>query len=504
MDISNNNGFLLFGIGNCKLKEGEIIHYFNYNITPIHTEYVKLKNITNSVIEQIQHNIHLEEQTKALTYFLNDLTQQIQKLFNKRNTRGLVNGLGNIIKSITGNLDQNDAEKYDNLINQLKDNQKILQKQNEQIIKNEKHLTDKFNLKLEQIKVNENKITENLNYIVYILNKEQNWKNLIDTEVKINKLLIIIQNLNDFCKHIELMLTICSLNKLDTTIINRDDLIQITGKEDIWSQVNEITTYCKLENEQIHTLLIEPELSQNSYPLYQLYPIPFIHNKKLYELAEPPTYYINKYNKNILIERFNKESNNVSYCQTKGLEVSNCINNIVIKENNDECEINEKYDKNNVIQIPNTNNIIIISPINQELTINCKNKNMKKKFQGIFRLINDGDCKINQWTFNGISKAYKELELNNVQLQNFDIKINKINLKPLQKLNISIPQLQKIKEMNYHESNTHHYYIIYIILMLIIFVIVIKIVVKYYNNYKVKKLVNNIELRNLDNLTENM
>lgn len=474
MDISNNNGFLLFGIGDCKLKEGEIIHYFNYNITPLYKEYSKLHNITINTMKQIQNNYHLEEQNKALSYFLDDLTQQIQKLFNKRSKRGLINGLGNIIKSITGNLDQSDAEKYDNLIDKLKDNQKILQDQNEQIIKNEKHLTDKFNSKLEQIKLNENKLSESLNVVIDILNKKQTWQSLIDTEVKINKLLIIIQNLSEFCKHIELMLVICSLNKLDTTIINHDDLIQITGDKDIWLQVDKITTYCRLENEQIHTLLIEPELSQNSYPLYQLYPIPFIHHKKLYELTEPPTYYINKHNKNILIERFKRESNNINYCQTKGIEVNNCINNIVLSENNDDCEIIEKYTKNNVIQIPYTNNIIITSPVNQELVINCKNKNIKKNFQGIFRLINDGNCKVNQWTFNGISTAYKELELNNVELQNFDTKINKINLKPLQELNISFPQLQKIKEIQNHESNTHHYYIIYIILVVIIFTIMLQ------------------------------
>ena len=75
------------------------------------------------------------------------MTQQIQNLFTKRIKRGLINGLGSIIKSISGNLDQNDAEKYDNLIDQLKNNQKILQNQNEQIIKNEKQLTRDQNKK---------------------------------------------------------------------------------------------------------------------------------------------------------------------------------------------------------------------------------------------------------------------------------------------------------------------------------------------------------------------
>ena len=69
VNISNNNGFLLFGIGNCKIKEGEIIHYFNYNITPLHIEYSKLINITTNVMKQIENNPLLEEQSKALSYF---------------------------------------------------------------------------------------------------------------------------------------------------------------------------------------------------------------------------------------------------------------------------------------------------------------------------------------------------------------------------------------------------------------------------------------------------
>lgn len=46
----------------------------------------------------------------------NEVEQNIMKLFNKRQTRGLINGLGSIIKSITGNLDNTDEEHYDDIL----------------------------------------------------------------------------------------------------------------------------------------------------------------------------------------------------------------------------------------------------------------------------------------------------------------------------------------------------------------------------------------------------
>lgn len=43
---------------------------------------------------------------------------------NLRLKRGLINGLGSLVKSLSGNLDNDDAIKYDTAISELYDNQR--------------------------------------------------------------------------------------------------------------------------------------------------------------------------------------------------------------------------------------------------------------------------------------------------------------------------------------------------------------------------------------------
>lgn len=59
-----------------------------------------------------------------------------------RNKRGLVDALGSIIKSISGNLDQNDAINYNNAIKVLQENQnKIILESNNHISLNKEWMT---------------------------------------------------------------------------------------------------------------------------------------------------------------------------------------------------------------------------------------------------------------------------------------------------------------------------------------------------------------------------
>lgn len=59
-----------------------------------------------------------------LNFNYDRLTIKINNLFSyKRNKRGLINGLGSIVKAISGNLDSEDAVKYDKLFEKINKNQ---------------------------------------------------------------------------------------------------------------------------------------------------------------------------------------------------------------------------------------------------------------------------------------------------------------------------------------------------------------------------------------------
>lgn len=81
--------------------------------------------------------------------------QQLNPTLNHRNRRDLINGLGGIIRAITGNLDQDDAEKYDNAILKLSDSQqKIKTIVKDQVTLMQRSIND-FNAKIKSISHNE-------------------------------------------------------------------------------------------------------------------------------------------------------------------------------------------------------------------------------------------------------------------------------------------------------------------------------------------------------------
>lgn len=64
-----------------------------------------------------------EFQINYLYNRLDKVLNQLQTLEPNRVKRGLVDGLGSVIKGITGNLDQSDALKYNEAIRSLQNNQ---------------------------------------------------------------------------------------------------------------------------------------------------------------------------------------------------------------------------------------------------------------------------------------------------------------------------------------------------------------------------------------------
>ncbi|XP_026319513.1 uncharacterized protein LOC113230006 [Hyposmocoma kahamanoa] len=119
------------------------------------------------------------------TYFLYELQigylfTKLDKIHNQLNTlepnslrskRGLIDGLGSLIKSITGNLDHTDAEKYNNAIQILENNnQKLLSEVNDHISLNKewmkRHSTLLTKIVENQERIN-NSLQLNLNNSIY-------------------------------------------------------------------------------------------------------------------------------------------------------------------------------------------------------------------------------------------------------------------------------------------------------------------------------------------------
>lgn len=121
--LDDGPGLLPFRLGATKL------------ITHFHTflQYVQLKNISDKIeilqtqLSDFKHQLHnntyilYELQIDYLSTKLVKILSHLETLEPSRVKRGLFDGLGSMIKIITGNLDHSDATKYDNAIKILQD-----------------------------------------------------------------------------------------------------------------------------------------------------------------------------------------------------------------------------------------------------------------------------------------------------------------------------------------------------------------------------------------------
>lgn len=149
--------------------------------------YYELDKIRDS-IESLESNLLAYSNYLGTTdpkYFRNFLVSNqalqdkftlITKKYNSLSTsslrykRGLINGLGSVIKSITGNLDHDDAVSYTRAISILQKNQEHLRSSFIRGISLNQHLIQSYNLTISTIVNNQYKIFTQINEVTREIN----------------------------------------------------------------------------------------------------------------------------------------------------------------------------------------------------------------------------------------------------------------------------------------------------------------------------------------------
>lgn len=210
------------------------------------------------------------------------IDSHIKKLVNNKKKRGVINGLGSIIKFISGNLDNNDLEKINEHIEGLKKGQ------TREIVR------------LDKLTVLANHITHRLNEETSIINKvlERN-QEVINSVVKIserNDLRAILQNelaqsekLLRFLERVDRTIGLALREIVNLEMFQTDELLKIqTSLEDIYSKTQvplgtrshlfEILSLAKVgvvaADEVLTFLLKIPILTPTLYRYNRIYPLP--------------------------------------------------------------------------------------------------------------------------------------------------------------------------------------------------------------------------------------
>lgn len=291
--------------------------------------------ITNgsSRISDFQNAFHL---VSSLESKIHSQINQINPSYNSRSKRGLINGLGSIVKSLTGNLDQEDAQKYDRLISKLSSNQgKIKSLINEQTTLMQKSITNFENLS-KNISQNqlilENRIEQAQIALKQIQTNNTNSYGYFLGQVLISQVISAFQNIYDILENLEIAITFSKLNIFHSSIVNPEELLSEIksieshlhqGKLPFPVTLNNILSFeriieikCYTKENKIFFIIEIPIVEPDDYILYHLYPIP-VSSNNIFQIIIPRNRYLilNEHSYSLFNDRCQETSTESFICK---------------------------------------------------------------------------------------------------------------------------------------------------------------------------------------------
>lgn len=378
-----------------------IARYLDNNIN----QYFRLRDMIYSQNESRSELLGLLFQIESFMELTKDRLKQIMP--SKRFRRGLINPLGSIVKLISGNLDNNDAMRYNSEISQLKNKEHsverkltLMQKAFDKLVNISDNL--KYNLiqlnirtsQLQALQYNQSKIhniVSQMNSLYQILNNFRTIHNVIqDTETAIafSRIHILHQSIINSTELFHILLEIEKHYRLVYTV----------GKDNLTKLESTIVLKSFSDNKKLVFVLEVPLLDTVTYNYYKIIPIPIYNPSSLKTSIIIPKYpylMVNglKYRPvSIPCEQIEddrvlcKEDNIVQYADTT------CIEQIMLLKNYSACH-------KNFIQIEDVRSHIIADGIwllftkkKLVLTENCNNEVMKYNLKGTFLIFPNRNC----------------------------------------------------------------------------------------------------------------
>lgn len=232
---------------------------------------------------------------------LDKISDQLQTFDSNRVKRGLIDGLGSVIKSISGNLDYTDAMRYNNAIQVLQDNEQEISSQFnhhislskdwmlqhskvlESIVENQKNISQIVNLMINTTVVTNIDLLNYAHLAQLLLILGDNIENLSEELVKIENLLAFIHAKSTHHS----MLSLNALrNMIDRvrSLYNKEEILDISIRE--YFDIIKLGSYYSSNNLVI--VFKVPIALPSTYDLYKLSIVP----NKNHEILIPSSPYI--------------------------------------------------------------------------------------------------------------------------------------------------------------------------------------------------------------------
>lgn len=301
--LDNGPGLLPFKLGSARIITQHHSFLQTINIDEIKSKVTIVKTQLNYIQPQLNNKTRslYEPHIAHLKSKLDKITGQLQTFDSNRVKRGLIDGLGSVIKSISGNLDYTDAVRYENAIKVLQDNEQEITSQFNQHISLTKDWISQHSKVLKSIIENQ----QNISHIVNVMINTTEVTNIdLLNYAHLAQLFLIlednIENLSEELDRIENLLafihaksthhSMLSLNALRNMIdivrslYNKEEILDISIRE--YFDIIKLGSYYSSNNLVI--VFKVPIALPSTYDLYKLSIVP----NKNHEILIPSSPYI--------------------------------------------------------------------------------------------------------------------------------------------------------------------------------------------------------------------
>ncbi|XP_045445640.1 uncharacterized protein LOC123653692 [Melitaea cinxia] len=413
--VNNENGILL-------LKQGLVLKQIDtfslacvYNITYLHEVTIKILALYVSTKEAEDRSLLGSKDIRYQTY-KNQIEASLSLINKKimfiaphstRVRRGIINGLGSVVKAITGNLDYEDAIKFENEISNLRNSIYKIQNSQKQSLFLAENTIKEFSKQIQIIKENEEKLVNLLKNATISNNLVINHMNFLDLYIQINfslefllNKLLVLEDAMTFAQIGIMHPSIIAPHNLITEIQNMQksnrfkavDSISIKNIHSIEKSIS-VKAY---STEHALTFILEiPSVDPNVFDLLHIYSIPDKQNLTIIPKSKYLVLGSEEYS--YLEDSCKKITQDTHLCATLNTQPvdksEDCVISLIKhqKANCTRAKMNLKQQK---IQKIEENKWLIILQHDEILRIHCGSKTTYKRISGIQIVSITSDCQL--------------------------------------------------------------------------------------------------------------
>lgn len=464
-NLARSGGVIPIDVGQAKLEETEYVLTHYYELTTIYAEVDNLNSNYSSVLNYSSRFQKVRDKLKVFCSFYNHTRSLVQqKIANirfhgtNRVRRGLINGLGTVIKAITGNLDNDDKERFEKIINELdKKDQNSQSKINQQYsVVNQ--LIANYNRTLHAIQFNNDQIKLKISEINAVVNSYDGqliiFKDLLHhLQTSMNLILNVLSD-------IETSITFCKQGILHPSIVSthvlQSELYKLSlNLTDVLTYESLIKVRCNVRSERIVYFLTLPIYKTTDYHLYYLYPVPWLINNSYTTIIPKHKYLLKQTNSNEVLPLIDRCAfNEMFYCNAALLSyaTSGCESNILSNGSTFGCKFTKLHITDNYLSIvPETNQLIAVFPQEDRIIIKSTNQAETMSLQGIHLINPKADSvyyhdKLMSAQLTSIGSptflSIPPLNLESLNLTRMSLHFDDINLKTLDNFHLNLNPVQ--------------------------------------------------------------